>query len=289
MYEDIFSILPIIGVILHTSALWITDEKIIRRILLLGCPFCFVYNLVRGAYGSCIGDVLSSISLITAMLRYDYNLSGKTTLLLVRHGESEANKEQIFGGHFNAPLIENGVIQAETTAKYIKENYKVHKVYASDLKRAFVTGSCIAKAVGAEIIKDTGLREIFGGEWEGIKYSEVERLYGEEFEIWKKHTGKARCTGGESVEELGIRVMKTLRKIAEENKGKTVVIATHATPVRVTQCLVNTGSLDEMENTPWVSNASVTELIYKKGKWELGKIGIDEHLSDLRTTLPKSV
>ena len=94
------------------------------------------------------------------MLRYNYNLSGKTTLLLVRHGESEANKEQIFGGHFNAPLIENGVIQAETTAKYIKENYNVHKVYASDLKRAFVTGSCIAKAVGAEIVKDAGLREI---------------------------------------------------------------------------------------------------------------------------------
>ena len=74
VYEDIYSILPIIGVMLHTSALWITDEKIIRRILLLGCPFCFVYNFVRFAYGSCIGDVLSSLSLIIAMLRYDYGI-----------------------------------------------------------------------------------------------------------------------------------------------------------------------------------------------------------------------
>lgn len=77
VYEDVFSILPIIGVMLHTSALWITDEKIIRRVLLLGCPFCFVYNLVRGAYGSCMGDVFSSISLIIAMLRYDYRIFEK--------------------------------------------------------------------------------------------------------------------------------------------------------------------------------------------------------------------
>ena len=77
VYEDIYSFLPIIGVMLHTSALWISDEKTIRKILFLGCPFCFVYNFVRGAVGSCIGDVLSSASLIIAMLRYDYNLFGK--------------------------------------------------------------------------------------------------------------------------------------------------------------------------------------------------------------------
>lgn len=74
VYKDVFSFLPIIGVMFHVSALWINDEKIIRRILLLGCPFCFVYNLVRGAYGSCIGDFLSCVSIITAMLRYDFGL-----------------------------------------------------------------------------------------------------------------------------------------------------------------------------------------------------------------------
>ena len=49
----------------------IDDEKTIRRVSLLGSPFWFVYNLLSGAFGSCIGDLLSMVSIIIAMLRYD--------------------------------------------------------------------------------------------------------------------------------------------------------------------------------------------------------------------------
>ncbi|MBQ7040296.1 MAG: YgjV family protein [Clostridia bacterium] len=72
LYKNIFSILPIIGVVLHTSAFWIDDEKIIRRVSLLGCPFWFVYNFVSEAYGSCIGDFLSMVSIAISMYRYDF-------------------------------------------------------------------------------------------------------------------------------------------------------------------------------------------------------------------------
>lgn len=70
-YKNIFSLLPIAGVLLHTGAFWITDEKKIRQISLLGCLFWLAYNLISGAYGSVIGDALSIISLLTAMFRYD--------------------------------------------------------------------------------------------------------------------------------------------------------------------------------------------------------------------------
>ena len=71
LYKNIFSIFPIIGVILHTSAFWISDEKNIRKLSLAGSPFWLIYNLSSKAYGSSIGDILSIISIITAMLRYD--------------------------------------------------------------------------------------------------------------------------------------------------------------------------------------------------------------------------
>lgn len=71
VYENIFSLLPIIGVLLHTGAFWIDNEKIIRRISLIGCPFWLAYNIVSGAYGSCIGDVLSMVSITISMVRYD--------------------------------------------------------------------------------------------------------------------------------------------------------------------------------------------------------------------------
>lgn len=71
LYENIFSLFPIIGVILHTSAFWINEEKIIRRVSFLGSPFWLVYNLASSAYGSAIGDILTMVSIGSAIYRYD--------------------------------------------------------------------------------------------------------------------------------------------------------------------------------------------------------------------------
>ena len=72
LYKNIFSLLPIVGVLLHTGAFWIDDEKRKRQVSLLGSPFWLVYNFVSQAYGSCIGDILSIISILTSMIRYDF-------------------------------------------------------------------------------------------------------------------------------------------------------------------------------------------------------------------------
>ena len=66
-YLDLFSIA---GVLLHTSAFWISDEKIIRRVSLIGSPFWFIYNFFSRAYGSALGDILTMGSIIIAMIRY---------------------------------------------------------------------------------------------------------------------------------------------------------------------------------------------------------------------------
>ena len=71
LYKNIYSLLPIIGVLLHTGAFWIDNEKQIRRVSFLGSPFWLVYNFVSGAYGSCLGDILSMISIGISMIRYD--------------------------------------------------------------------------------------------------------------------------------------------------------------------------------------------------------------------------
>ncbi len=71
LYKNVYSLLPIIGVLLHTSAFWIENERIIRLVSLLGCPFWFFYNFVSGAVGSCIGDALSALSLLISIARYD--------------------------------------------------------------------------------------------------------------------------------------------------------------------------------------------------------------------------
>ena len=71
LYENIFSLFPVLGVMLQTGAFWLEDEKNIRRMSLAGCPFWLSYNIISGAYGSVVGDILSIISLTVAIFRYD--------------------------------------------------------------------------------------------------------------------------------------------------------------------------------------------------------------------------
>ena len=70
-YRNIFSLFPIVGVLLHTSAFWLEREKHIRLVSLLGSPFWLVFNITSGAYGSAIGDTLSIVSILIAIFRYD--------------------------------------------------------------------------------------------------------------------------------------------------------------------------------------------------------------------------
>lgn len=289
-YKNPYSLLPIGGVLLHTSAFWITDEKKIRWVSLLGCPFWLAYNLISGAYGSCIGDILSILSLLIAIFRYDIRPTAqKTRLLLIRHGESAANRREMFAGHMDADLLDKGLRQGKMTARYIAENYKVDKIYSSDLQRACKTAECIAKETGIEIIREPRLREIDGGRWEGKTYDEIRSQFPEDFGRWKRDIGKAVCTGGESVEQLGKRIMDTLVEIADGNRGKTVVVVTHATPIRATESLIRTGSLDAMQELPFVSNASLTEIVRKKAGFEIVKIGEDRQLMDCKTVLSSRV
>ena len=59
-----------------------------------------------------------------------------TRILLIRHGESEANRNNIFAGHIDPDLQDKGVEQAKLTAKFINENYKVDKMGGNRLGRA---------------------------------------------------------------------------------------------------------------------------------------------------------
>ncbi|MDD6734900.1 MAG: histidine phosphatase family protein [Clostridiales bacterium] len=212
-----------------------------------------------------------------------------TKIILVRHGMSESNRDRIFTGHTNVALTEKGIMQAKLTAKYIFNNYKVDKIYASDLQRAYNTAEETAKLFNLSVIPDKNLREIYAGEWEGKSFEFLMKEYEKDYSLFKNDVGNAVCTGGESTKHMAERIVKEIRRIVEENPGKTVMIATHATPIRAAICVFGNHTLDEMKDIPWVSNASVTVLNIDREKTEFEVVGEDVHLADLSTKLPSSV
>ena len=210
--------------------------------------------------------------------------------LIIRHGQSEANKNGIFAGHFDAKLSPLGFAQADRTAAYIADTYRVDRVYASDLHRAYHTGKTVADRLGMDVTVDQRLREIYAGEWEGVSFEELARNYPVEYDLWCRDIGLARCVGGESLGEVQQRAVTAVRAIAQENEAKTVVIATHATVVRSLQCYAMGVPLSDMKNVPYVSNASVTVIdVDGQGCFHLVKAGYDAHIGELKSVLPPNV
>ena len=71
VYKNIFSLLPILGVIFETLAFWLKNERHIRIASLLGAPFWLAYNLLCLAYASALGNVFTLVSITLAIIRYD--------------------------------------------------------------------------------------------------------------------------------------------------------------------------------------------------------------------------
>ena len=212
-----------------------------------------------------------------------------TRVYFVRHGQSESNLITQFAGSLDMPLTEKGRQQAEVTAQFL-QSVPLTRVYASDLMRAYATGCAVAESQGIPIRGDARLREIFAGEWEGETYSDLERKFPDSYGVWRHQIGLAQCPGGESVAQLQERVRECVEEIVRKHPGETICTATHATPIRVMECVWTHTPLEQMHTIPWVSNASVTVAEYdENGIGHLLERDLHDHLGELHTVLAKNV
>ncbi|MBR2937699.1 MAG: histidine phosphatase family protein [Oscillospiraceae bacterium] len=211
----------------------------------------------------------------------------KTTFLLVRHGQSEANLKDVFAGHSGYSLTALGREQAARTAEYIKNTYPVDAVFSSDLPRAFQTAEYTARAFGLPITTDARFREIFAGSWEGVQFGRLEEEYPEDFAIWLKDIGNARCTDGESVKELIERVFSGLEAIAD--RGKCIVVVAHATPLRAALWKASDVSGVDIQKISWGSNCAISEFTLEDGKLSAVRVNYVGHLEGIETSLPENL
>ena len=203
--------------------------------------------------------------------------------------ESRANNEKFFAGQLDVELSTLGRRQAEMTAEYVSSAYKVDKIYSSTLTRSYDTAKTISARIKIPIISIDDLREIHPGEWQGLHFDELQKKYADSYGVWLSDIGKAKTPSGESVKELYDRVWRAVENIVKENPDGTVVISTHATPIRAILCKISGYDVEDMKNIPWGSNASVSVVSYDDGKWQINLECYDEHLKELKTRFPANV
>lgn len=212
-----------------------------------------------------------------------------TTLIFVRHGESEFNNIKSFAGQMNPSLTEKGKKQAQLMAQWLAANYKVDYIYSSDLTRAYQTAEGLAERLQMGIVKNAQFREINGGQWQGENYSVIKEKFSEEYSVWLNDIAKARPPKGETVEELANRIIKETFRLKEMHKGENIVIVTHATPIRLLMTFLQKGDISMAKETPWVPNASITVVVFKEDTAGFELIGYDAYLKDEKSGFPKGI
>ena len=203
-------------------------------------------------------------------------------LIIVRHGNSIGNFKRIFIGQTDWGLSEIGEKQVERLTEYLKD-FHIDEIYSSDLCRAYNTVAPTAERLGMTIHKREGLREIYAGEWEGRPFTELAEKFADTYSVFQNDIGNAHPNGGETIAEVFYRIKDAIEEILAENEGKTVLIGTHATVIRVMNCLWHGDGLDELQKYDWVSNAAVCHIEYEDGKYNVVEYGHDAYLEGIIT------
>lgn len=200
----------------------------------------------------------------------------------MRHGEAEGNIIRIFHGQYNSALTKDGHLQAERAAIYLKD-FKIDRLYSSDLNRTLDTARHIAKYHPLEIVQKAELREIDGGKWENVPWDDLPAMFPESYSFWENDIARTVMPDGESVVEMFNRTKAAFDEIASAHPGETVCVVTHGTVLRALLCLWRNLPLSQMQNVPWFDNASITIVDYAGSECKLVEEGISSHLEGIST------
>jgi probable phosphoglycerate mutase len=202
----------------------------------------------------------------------------KTTLILIRHGETAWNAQDRIQGHEDIPLSERGTVQAKAlAARFARDS--VHALYSSDLARALETARHIGEVTGHPLVSDPRLRERHLGVLQGVVRGVGLDAVAEVYARYRESDPDYLIPGGESTRQFAARVLSCIEELVKRHRGETVVVVSHG------------GVLDQVYRRALgmpiagpraftVRNTSVNRLHVEGESWSLGAWGDVCHLDD---------
>jgi len=206
-------------------------------------------------------------------------------LILIRHGETDLNKQLVFRGTLDVRLNALGISQADATAEALKDRV-FEAIYTSPLKRAAVTATRIAKPHDIKVRVNDGLMDIDFGSWQGKSEQEIASSYPGPYRRWQEKPAGVKFPSGEGVKKAWKRVVGGLREIIFLHGVGTVVIVSHRVPVKMMTAYLlgkKRGDIHEIVHDPCaISIFDVQHRTYKPVV-----LNDSSHLGNLRSELPK--
>lgn len=182
----------------------------------------------------------------------------KTTLFLIRHGQTDWNVAGRIQGHADIPLNATGIEQAQKVAQFLKKkNISLAALHSSDLQRAHQTAREIALQFALDVILATDLREGNFGKLEGTTRQERDELYGPmSDEEWPEKVG------AEPRDKVIARVTNYLHRIVQAHKRQHIAVVTHGWLLH--SLITHLGH--NVSELPALSNVSITTITWHDDK-----------------------
>lgn len=201
-------------------------------------------------------------------------------LVLVRHGETEYNRADVFRGRVDLPLNERGRAQAEAASRYL-EGEVFEAFYSSPLARSIQTARAIAAPHGGHVEALEYFIDVDYGEWSGKSIEEIGKAWPQEFASWAEDPESTVFPGGESVREVRERLRTGLEWLASRHAG-TVLLVGHKLINRMVICIV----LDLPTRGIWKveqSNCAINVIDRGERGWVLRRMNDVAHLRGLES------
>ena len=189
------------------------------------------------------------------------------TVHLVRHGETDWNREGRWQGHSDVPLNPAGREQALRLARRLaEEGLRFDALYSSDLSRAWDTAVAVGGALGLQPRAAPALREIDLGAWAGKTHADIAAEYPDQWRKLHRNEDFPRG-GGETFAAFQARVMGWLDGAAERHAGGRICAVTHGGWIRAAALHAFGLTWGERDRIPAIGNGSITILESTAGRW----------------------
>jgi len=156
-----------------------------------------------------------------------------SAIVFWRHGRTAWNADGRLQGQSDIELDETGHQQISAAAQALATTFPSATIITSDLKRAHRTAAELSDLTGQQPIIDTRLRERSFGEWEGLSRDVIAERWPELFAAWHSGTDAvAKPPGGESRQEVGLRVAEAVREhAAQVPEGEVLLVVSHGAAI----------------------------------------------------------
>ncbi len=195
-------------------------------------------------------------------------------VLLIRHGETDYNREHRLQGTLPVPLNANGKLQAEALGLYLK-HYEIETIFSSPMIRARQTADIIGQALNISVQDEPRIQEIGFGKFEGLLSGDIEVQYPNEYRMWKSGDMSYSVPDGESRRTVQKRMAEAWNDLSNREEYQTIALVSHGSALRIIMRY-----LFHYLPTHTIVNTSVTTLVRFSDVWEIDSFAETPHLND---------